>query len=704
MKSEPRQFVWSRLRLPLPSSLDDARAALTAIAALTGQPKIVLEVVGRAGEVSWRLGCEAHVAPRVLAAMEAHLNGLRHERLSAAPAISDRAEQAAALRLSGARHLPLKHDATETAIRGMLAGLSQARARETVSVQVVLGPRFRPSIAPDVVAHNRRATTLKHNEHRFGCEVRIAASTRDPVRTRTLINGVSAALRALEVPGVRLHLTRTTTSAFSRASSPWFWRSVLSVSDLVPFTGWPLGALPLPGVPAAHPRSLPTSTMVPSSGRRLGMSTGSAKQRPIALSFEDSLRHLHIVGPTGVGKSTLMGQLALADMAQGRGVVVIDPKGDLVADLLARVPDHRVDDVVVLDARDQAPVGINPLRSQDPELAADTVLGVFHSLYADSWGPRTQDILHACLLTLARRGDASLVMVPLLLTNPGFRRSVVGRVVKTDPLGLGSFWSWFDGISDAERQAAIAPLMNKLRPVLLRPGLRAVFGQRTPRFDLIDVFSKHRILLVNLAKGSIGSEAAQLVGSLVVALLWQAALSRVAVAAAKRSPVMVHIDEVQDYLRLSGDLSDALAQARGLGVGFTLAHQHLSQLPTAIRDAVMANARSRVTFQLSGHDAREIAKTTRGELTHDDFEALPAFTAYASLLVSGSPAPWASLITQPLPPATRNPASILARSRAIYGTELSEIEADLLGLSTPTGRFNDHLGRTRRQPDGGRHD
>lgn len=438
---------------------------------------------------------------------------------------------------------------------------------------------------------------------------------------------------------------------------------------------------------------------VPSQGRSLGVSAIDP-DRTVAISEKDSLQHLHVLGPTGVGKSTLLAHLALSDMEAGRGVVVIDPKGDLVTDLLARVPETRRGDVVVLDPTDPCPVGLNPLAPSDnvqpgdADLAADSVLSVFHDLYADSWGPRTHDILHASLLSLARRGDASLVMVPLLLTNPGFRRSVTARVIKDDPMGLGSFWAWFEGISDAERAMAIAPLMNKLRPILLRPGLRGVFGQRQPKFAMSDVLTNRKILLVSLAKGTLGSEGAKLLGSLVVAQLWRAALGRVALAAQYRRPVMVVIDEVQDYLRLPGDLGDALAQARGLGVGFTLAHQHLAQLPTGLKAAVSANARSRVYFQLAPDDVRAIAKD--GHLELEDFMSLPAFHAYASLHVDGSNPGWASIRTLPLGRATSDPEAIRRDSADQYGRPLSEVEAewaDLAGDGSDAPQCS--FGRTR---------
>jgi hypothetical protein len=646
---------------------------------MVNQPRLVLEARAQAGQVSWWLGADRNVVPRIVAALEPHLPGLRvddsHDDRSAPTT-------AGQLRAPGHRRTPLDVSHTETVTRGLLGAMAQAKANEVITLQVVLGPRYRPARAPAVPDVERRSLQAKLGEYRFGCLLRLAANAARPERAHRLVAGVLSALRGLEAPGVRLQFDRTSPRRVSAAGSPLLWPLQLGVSEVVALLGWPIAErldVELPGVPSMHPRQLPVTEAVASRGRLLGISSLD-RDRPIALSVGDSLRHLHVLGPTGTGKSTLLARLALQDIEAGRGVAVVDPKGDLVADLLGRMPDHRRDDVVVLDPTDPAPVGIDGF-ARPADLAADTLLSVFHSLYADSWGPRTHDILHACLLTLARRGDASLAMIPLLLTNPGFRRSVTGRVARADPLGLGSFWSWFESISDGERTQAIAPLMNKLRPLLLRPGLRAVFGQRKPRFSLSDVFTKRRILLVSLSQGVLGPEAARLLGAIVVALLWQAAQARAAIPSAHRHPVMIFIDEVQEYLRL-GDVGDALAQARGLGVGFTLAHQHLAQLPPSLREAVLANARSRVAFQLSAKDAAVMAKTTGGQLAAQDFQSLPQFQAYAQLLSSGSTAPWCSLSTEPLPPGSDRQISALRQlSGDRYGQALDDVERDLLELA-----------------------
>jgi hypothetical protein len=733
-------LVWRQLVLPVPVDEARVRSFLAAVVTVTGSPSVVFEAIASCGQVLWRLGTVPWAVRDIHALALAHLPGVRLLDPSQQTIVPDpgRVElhlhraahlasdvvattppaAAAALRFDGAVSVPLRVEATETVTRSLLSVLASAMGTESIRLQLVCGGRLKPRTPHEQPGHPKVAREVQHHlrEPGFVVALRISASASSEPRARALVRTVAAALKGLEVPGSRLRVWKSSLSAVVEARSSWWLPMQMRTSELPAFLAWPL-VEGLPGVASAHPVMLPPSPNISSQGRLLGEAITEAPERAVALTAEDSLRHLHLLGPTGVGKSTLMAHLALQDITAGRGVVVIDPKGDLVADIATRTPDEYLEEMVILDAADEAPVGINPLvGARDPDLAADVLLGVMHSLYADSWGPRTHDILHACLLTLARRGDASLVMVPLLLTNPSFRRSVTGRVTKSDPMGLGAFWAWFDAMSDGERQQVIAPLMNKLRPILLRPQLRAVFGQRRPRFDLADIFGlrsghteaghkRPRVVLVNLAKGALGEEAARLLGSIVVALVWQAALGRAALQAFQRRPVMVHIDEVQDYLRLPGDLGSALAQARGLGVGFTLAHQHLGQLPKDLKAGVMANARSRVAFSLSRDDARAIAALSQGELKPEDYQSLPRYHAYASLLVNGEATAPFSLRTTALDGPLRSFEAAQQQSRARFGQALSDVEQDLLDL-VGGGPGDDALtggqiGRVRR-PGGGR--
>ena len=217
-----------------------------------------------------------------------------------------------------------------------------------------------------------------------------------------------------------------------------------------------------------------------------------------------------------------------------------------------------------------------------------------------------------------------------------------------------------------------------------------------------------RVVLVSLAKGALGQEASQLLGSVIVSLIWQAALERIRLPERQRHAVMLHIDEVQDYLRLPGDLGATLAQARGLGLGLTLSHQHLGQLPKALLAGVMANARSRVAFSLPREDARAIAALSGGLLAAEDYQQLPAYQAYASLLADGQTQPPLSLRTEPLPAPLHRPERIWQTSRRRYGQALSAVEADLArlaGMPSPnddtamhTPHPTDDIGRVRRPP------
>jgi hypothetical protein len=704
------QFNWQR-------PLDPVRGltALRHLAADQRSMQLVFETRSTADGICSLLG-GAPVAVR----QASHLIGQLLPGTTATPIkrsiVSDIA--AAGLRAS-TRHRSLRVDEPLVAVRSLAAALAQVRRDEQLIVQVVLGPRRIPLavatnspssvVAPwwNVAWHgngktidgeSRTALRIKVGDHGFACAIRFGVVAGTSKRRSALLLGLLAALRSGESAGLRLRLAKERSARLQFATTPWRWPLRLNVQELLGLIGWPLGGDDLPGYGAVHPKRLPPAPGT--TGRsRVVANTMPSGSKPLALDARAGLHHLHVIGPTGTGKSTLLGNLISQDIDDGRAVVVIEPKGDLVADVLTRVPAHRAADIVLLDPTDSSPVGLNPLygrnqaaASRSAELAADSVLAVFRQLYGAAIGPRSADILHAGLLTLARRPGASLVMLPLLLTDVRFRRSVVASI--NDAIALGPFWAAFESWSEAERSAAIAPVMNQLRP-LLRPTVRAVLGQRSPRFDLRQIFTERKILLVPLARGQLGPEAASLLGSLVVSSLWQTTQSRSAIPAERRHPVMVYIDEVQDFLHLPTDIGEALAQARGLGVGFTLAHQFLGQLSPELRAGVLANARSRVCFQLAHEDAVALSKG-HPELEPADLTALSQYEVYASLFSGGQVTPYASGITRPAGAVTADVEVIRTASRRRYGRPLEEIEASFAELLRPAGEYLGATGRRRR--------
>lgn len=695
-----RRVTWRELRFPGPIPPDAVRACLVGCSGLPGNPLLILEAVATGGRLRWRIGAVSSLGVRQACHQVAlHIPGTIVNPVEPGWPPVATAQIAAQVRISRTRLLPLGDLDPDAVTRGLLGALALAGPGESLHYQLVLGARIRPTRPPEAAKPLPRGATERLEQPGFGCLVRLAATADQDGRARILVRQVAASLKGLDAPGVAVTVRRCAVTSLARVSLPLWWPLWISAEDLVPLTAWPVADDPnaqLAGLPPRHPKLLPPTAAHPTEGVDIGAAAGASIERRIAQPVGDTLQHRHVLGPSGVGKSTWVGQAALQDILAGRGVVVIDPKRDLVTDLLARIPADRLDDVVVLDPASRTPLGVNPLAGADPDLAADSIVAVFHSLYGDGLGPRSTDILHAAVLTLARRGDASLAMVPLLLTNPGFRRSLVGRAHKEDPLGVGSFWAWFDNLSSGEQDTVTRPLLNKLRPIMMRPPLRGVFGQRRPAIGIEQILAERKILLVQLRKDQIGPEAASVIGSHVVAHLWRVILGRLSLAADQRNPFMIYIDEVQDYLRLPGSLADALAQARGLGVSVTAAHQHLAQLGRLEAD-LEANTATKLFFRLSPADGRHLASAVgAGQLTADDFTLQPDHQLYARPLVHGRLLPWVSVATQPLPPPLHDPAQVQARSEGRYGRALDDVEADLLSLADATARD----GGSTAQPDG----
>ena len=333
-----------------------------------------------------------------------------------------------------------------------------------------------------------------------------------------------------------------------------------------------------------------------------------------------------------------------------------------------------------------SPVGGSaPGGSASPELVADTVLATLKGVFAESWGVRVEQVLAAALVTLARTPGATLVDLPLLLTNAAYRQRLMAAS-GADPLGTGQFWAAYEALSEAQRQQWVGPVLTRLQPFLIRPHLRATLGQAAPSFDLEEVFTRRRIVLVSLNKGVLGAESARLLGSLLVGQLWPLILARAAVEPSRRHVVSVFIDEVQDYLSLPGSLADALAQARSLGAAFHLAHQYRGQLPAALKAGIDANARNKIIFSLSAADAAELARQAI-DLEAADFQLLPRFGVYARTMHHGRENPWCHAITLPPTPPVQDALALRAASQARYGQDTAQVEAALLARLGQNGEM-----------------
>lgn len=402
--------------------------------------------------------------------------------------------------------------------------------------------------------------------------------------------------------------------------------------------------------------------------------TDIGPRRQVAISVADSRHHVHVIGATGSGKSTLMIHMILSDIAAGRGVLVIDPKGDLVLDLLDRIPERAARRLVLIDPDDSAPPPcLNPLDlapGADLDNAVDNLVGIFRRIFSGFWGPRTDDILRAASLTLLRTphqpglyqgsgGRTSLAVptlidIPRLLDDDTYRQQLTAQI--SDEV-LAGFWGWYDHLTDGMKATTVGPVLNKLRAFLLRSFVRDAIAAGPATLDMTKVLDGG-IGLVRLPKGVLGEETSRLLGSFVVARAWQAASAR-ARAGTPRIDAGLYIDEAHNFLTLPYPIEDMLAEARGYRLSMVLAHQNLAQLPKELREGISANARNKVFFNASPEDSRDLERHTLPTLRTHDLSHLGAFQAAARLVVGSGDTPAFTLRTRPLPPAVPGRAQYL---------------------------------------------
>lgn len=685
-----KEIVWQR-----PYKLENVWEALMHLAATVPRGAVVWEIRSSKHGVSYFIGADKKYIKSIEAAFKAHGEIEFHS-----------AEETSRIPVTAARQLKIGHptlslktDITQAVTRAGLAALAEDKTDTGTVIQIILGRAHAPSLVPEKLAdphtswlqvilgdvrqasaETRKTVREKAGQQSFDAAIRIGVAGGD---AGTRINNIISAFRVLESVGVRIYGEDIKPDLLGSVHVPWHFPAQLSVKELANFLLLPFGEEELPCMPKLHPRrTLPPNWYKPpinvKQERAFAVSMDAAGPKRLSISPRDSLEHCHIIGPTGSGKSTAMLHLILSDINAGRSVLVLDPKADLVTDILMRISEERTGDVVIIDPSDS----FNPLAFKEygnPSLLADTILSVFKEIWSDSWGVRIADILNAALLTLTPINGATLLWIPPLLLDENFRRKIVAQV--KDKVALVPFWLQFDSQKKGEQMQQIEPVLNKLRQFLLRPSLRSVLGQAAPRFSLMELFTKRRIVLVPLNKGLIGSETARLLGSLIIGLTWTLALSRAKLQPERRHIVEIYIDELQDYLSLPTDLSDALAQARGLGVGMTLAHQYRDQLPPDIRSGIDANTRNKIVFGLQGGDAKATAAMAPG-LSAEDFIALPRYQIYASFQSGGRNTGWVQGQTLPPPPALQDAADLRAKSQAAYGIPAERVEEDYLKIFT----------------------
>lgn len=362
-----------------------------------------------------------------------------------------------------------------------------------------------------------------------------------------------------------------------------------------------------------------------------------SEHRLFGIKRADRRHHIHLIGKTGTGKSTLLETMIRQDIVAGEGVALCDPHGDLVERIRSAVPESRHGDLIYFDLTDRAsPLGYNPLVRVAPAhrpLVASGILDVFKMMWIDSWGPRMEHILRNALLALLDLPDASLADILRLMVDDDFRREAMHAVTNRP---VRTFWlKEYAGYPARFRAEAIAPIQNKVGAFLANPILHSVVTTRENTLDLRALMDQGKILLVNLAKGRIGADTASLLGALLVSSLGFAAFSRADTPETDRRDFWVYLDEFHTVTTLS--LAHMLSELRKYRVGMTLANQYLAQLDDQVRAAILGNVGTLIAFRVGYSDAEILAEEFTPIFAAVDLMNLPNRQIYLKLMIDGAP-------------------------------------------------------------------
>lgn len=380
-----------------------------------------------------------------------------------------------------------------------------------------------------------------------------------------------------------------------------------------------------------------------------GTTNGRQPHRTFGIKQADRLFHIYAIGKTGTGKTSLLETIALQDMMRGRGVTVIDPHGDLAERLVANVPRCRERDLIYLNAPDLSqPYGYNPLRRVRADripLAASGLMEAFKKLWGDAWGVRMEHILRNALYALIEYGEATLPDILRMLTDTTFRKQVLARV-KNDQ--VKAFWTKeFPKYNPRYQQESIAPIQNKVGAFLADPRLYRMFTGQLVDLHFRQIMDEGKILIVNLAKGRLGEDSANVLGALLVTTLGLAAFSRADAEESQRPDHIIVIDEFQSFATLS--VANMVSELRKYHVGMVLSHQHLFQLEPEVKHAVLGNVGTLISFRLGPEDARMIAREFEPVFAPEDLVNLPNHDIYLKLMIDGSPSkPFSATTLHPI--------------------------------------------------------
>jgi hypothetical protein len=375
----------------------------------------------------------------------------------------------------------------------------------------------------------------------------------------------------------------------------------------------------------------------------IGVNEYHGMKKLIGYSEQDRLRHMYMIGKTGVGKSTVYQNMCLQDIKNGEGVCFIDPHGESIDWLLEHIPAERLEDVVLFDPSDEAfPFGLNLLEAtkgkngeQEKDFLVSECIQIFYKLFDPGKtgiiGPQFEHWLrNAALTVMAGPEGGSILEIPKLFIDPEFEMRK--RSYLTDPLVIEFWTKQMAKTSDFHKSEMLNYFMSKFGHFMNNSLMRNIIGQHRSSFNFDSLMHQRKILLVNLSKGKIGEMNAHMLGLILISKLQAAILKRANLAPSERHPFYLYVDEFQNFT--TDTFISLLSESRKYGLGVHITNQYLAQLPDAIKDSVLGNVGTLVSFEVGIEDATILAKEFE-PLQANNFMGLPRFNFYIKLMIDG---------------------------------------------------------------------
>ena len=527
--------------------------------------------------------------------------------------------------------------------------------------------------------------------------IRIITSATTKERADEILHILESAFQQFnDTKGNHIEFKRPHGSALSDSVHEYIFRTFnqphtfrLNLKELATMYHFPLEASEASQLKQESGKRAPAPSGVPTDGVILGTNVYRHRETLVKMTPEDRLRHLYVIGQTGTGKTHLLKEMIIQDIANGDGVCFIDPHGSDIEDILDHIPPERIDDVIYFDpAHTDRPMGLNMLEydlnhPEQKSFVINELMGIFNKLFDMKVGGGAMFEQYfrntAGLVMEHPESGSTLLEISRVLGDKDFRdmklRYCQNPIIK-------QFWVNAEKTTGEQGLENFIPyITSKFDVFISNEIMRPVVAQERSSFNFREIMDKKKILLVNLSKGRLGEINANLIGLVLVGKILMAALSRVDSLGAKLPPFYLYIDEFQNVT--TDSISQILSEARKYGLGLTIAHQFIAQLDEGIKNAVFGNVGSMATFRISFEDAQYVEKRFLPQFNADDIMRIPNRNAYLQMIANGKPLAPFNIETMPLDAVAKaNPPGVSTKIKELsfltYGKPRAEVEADIL--------------------------